>query len=264
MSPHRLLQVIGSEVRLRHTSGFYKNVDPNLRYVCLSHCWGSSHVLRTTTSNLEMHCNGIPWESLPKSFQDAITFCRFLGVEYLWIDSLCIIQDSTDDWHAQAKEMESIYRGAYFTIAATGARDSTFGLFVDTEDCGIQGAWGTIFSRKLIEQHLDGINATLFPLLTRGWVYQERLLSRRILHFGPHELFWECYRSINCECGGCTSSIMKPPKISHRSVFGIGTLSQEITVRWREIVSEFTGMQLTYPTDRLAALHGVAKQIGSA
>lgn len=211
-----------------------------------------------------MHSNGIPWESLPKSFQDAIAVCRVLDVSYLWIDSLCIIQDSTSDWHAQAREMESIYRGAYLTIAATGARDSTRGLFVDTEDRRIQGTWGTLFSRKLIKHHLDEIDSTLFPLLTRGWVYQERLLSPRVLHFGPHELFWECDRSISCECGESTSSILKPPKIVHRSILGKGTLSQEITVRWREIICEFTGMQLTDPTDRLAAIHGVAKQIGSA
>jgi hypothetical protein len=75
----------------------YETRNENARYVCLSHCWGSANTIYTLSSNLETYRNNIPWHSLPKTFQDAITFTRGLQIRYLWIDSLCTIQDDIDD-----------------------------------------------------------------------------------------------------------------------------------------------------------------------
>jgi hypothetical protein len=67
-------------------------------YICLSHCWGSSQLLTTTTMTLNERWYEIEWRKLPKTFQNAITVSRQLGIRFLWIDSLCILQDDTDDW----------------------------------------------------------------------------------------------------------------------------------------------------------------------
>jgi len=68
------------------------------RYLTLSHCWGGGKVAMTMTSNFDERCAAIPLESLSKVFQEAIHFTRLFGMRYIWIDSLCIIQDSSKDW----------------------------------------------------------------------------------------------------------------------------------------------------------------------
>ncbi|KAF2123162.1 heterokaryon incompatibility protein-domain-containing protein [Lophiotrema nucula] len=80
-------------------------------YLCLSHCWGSSsHPLRTLKENLSQHLASIDWDSLPATFKDAIHFTRRLGYQFVWIDSLCIVQDDLDDWREQAAQMANIFQ----------------------------------------------------------------------------------------------------------------------------------------------------------
>jgi hypothetical protein len=82
-------------------------------YAALIHCWGTAPTLRTTTSTLHQHQHqGIAWSSLPKTFQDAATVCRAVDIPYLWIDSLCILQDSRSDWERESACMRNIYEGA--------------------------------------------------------------------------------------------------------------------------------------------------------
>jgi hypothetical protein len=101
-------------------------------YVALSHCWGTlgKHPLRTTTDNLQEHISGISWSTLPKTFQDALKITRELGIDYIWIDSLCIVQDSEEDWRQESREMGLIYERARVTIAAAGAADSSPKCFI--------------------------------------------------------------------------------------------------------------------------------------
>jgi hypothetical protein len=99
-------------------------------YVCLSHCWGTSgHSDVTTTANLESKMLGIPIESLPQTFLDAIIIVQKIGLEYLWVDSLCIIQDDRDDWEKESAKMAGIYQGAFLTIAATASSSNRDGMF---------------------------------------------------------------------------------------------------------------------------------------
>ena len=98
-------------------------------YVALSHCWGSRPPdLLLTSLNLRSHLNTMPFHTLAKNFQDAITVTRFLGYRYLWIDSLCIIQDSEADWQVQCSRMEMVYANAALTIAAAAAPDAHEGF----------------------------------------------------------------------------------------------------------------------------------------
>lgn len=91
------------------------------RYVTLSHSWGGNVPLITTTKSLATHKQSVPLASLPPTFKDAIAIARKLGVQYLWIDSLCILQDSSADWETEAGLMGDVYGRSYFTIAARGA-----------------------------------------------------------------------------------------------------------------------------------------------
>lgn len=98
-------------------------------YATLSHCWGKTGVIRTVKSNLRNHQQEIPRGSLPLTFKDAIKIARNLHLRYLWIDSLCIIQDSREDWAHEANLMSKVYMYSFVNIAATGSSDSTSGCF---------------------------------------------------------------------------------------------------------------------------------------
>ncbi|KAF2092833.1 HET-domain-containing protein [Rhizodiscina lignyota] len=194
--------------------------NPNDRglYACLSHCWGSSHkTLTTTTETLPTRLAGIEWESLPRLFQHAIWAARRLGYRYLWIDSLCILQDRDDksDWNGEARRMAQYYRLADITLAAVSASSSEGACIFDYEGItsepmadfevsafGQDGQRHSVFVRDVIK-HLgprDDRFMSEFPLLSRGWVYQERLLSRRVLYFGCREFIWECCSERACQC----------------------------------------------------------------
>lgn len=94
-------------------------------YMALSHCWGSTALLKTTTSNIDNHRRELDWMALSKTFRDAITITQDLGVRYLWIDSICILQDENMDWEAQSRQMATIYSNARVVLAATDAEDGT-------------------------------------------------------------------------------------------------------------------------------------------
>lgn len=105
------------------------------RYTTLSHCWGASPdnmPLRTTHATKAAHMVSIPMRTLPKTFRDAIDVTRALNVRYIWIDSLCIVQDDLEDWEQEAAKMASIYEGSFLTIAAADSPNSNGGLFLDS------------------------------------------------------------------------------------------------------------------------------------
>jgi hypothetical protein len=123
--PSRVLDVglTSQYIRLVETLGQYG------KYVALSHCWGASNLISTRFDTLQSHRNGISLQDLPRTFQDAVSLCRYLQIRYLWIDSLCIIQDDPVDWETEASRMADIYAGSYFTLAASSATDSSKGCF---------------------------------------------------------------------------------------------------------------------------------------
>lgn len=102
-------------------------------YIALSHCWGQSHRITTTTDNIESHKRGIPIDELPKTFRDAILLAQDLDIPYVWIDSLCIVQDDPEDWENEASRMGEVYANAYLTVAAAASTDDSTGCFPDQE-----------------------------------------------------------------------------------------------------------------------------------
>ncbi|KAI0138141.1 HET-domain-containing protein [Hypoxylon sp. NC0597] len=256
------------------------------RYLCLSHCWGNKQIITTTRSTLAERMQEIHAEDLSRTFEEAIHMTRRFEVDYIWIDSLCIIQDDAEDWERESARMASIYRNAYLTIAATKSSNGDGGLFAQTPDFEVSGTtpegedYYLVF-RKKIDHDLSVDGGTPhFPLMNRAWVYQERMLSRRVLHFGYYELFWECSTEIYCECGnigylGCMETIPLPnprkmissaleslertPSGNWSNRTWVQNMRFYIARMWRSLVMMYTGLCLTVASDYLPALGGVAK-----
>ena len=202
----RLVEILDEEctnLRLCDTSsGHLKGP-----YSTLSHCWGGSTVAKLVQDNFEDLKGGFTSDVLPRTFQDAVYVTRAqMKLKYIWIDSLCIIQDSEQDWLTEAASMCRIYRHSFCTIAATRASSGDDGCFVDREAwqvnaCCIQSSWNNAENAlyEVISAHFQELNVSRTPLNKRAWVVQERLLSPRILHYGRNQLFWECQELFACE-----------------------------------------------------------------
>lgn len=264
------------------------------QYVCLSHFWGGQSLLQTTIANLSSHKVQIPWNGLSLTYQETIDFVRKLGIRYLWIDSLCIIQDDEVDWREEAAKMAAIYRGAYLTICATVSANTDGGLFAVASPefkshrltyFDTHGRPQEVYARlKLAHAFFQGVmNVAInnkLSIYKRGWILQERLLSRRVLHFTPQELNWECMTETVCECSGTISVVVEGPKTHHTIVdmaelgtspkrfYSFARLSSIdstwVERRWRKLVEEYTALELTYEKDIFPAISGLAKEFDRA
>lgn len=260
-------------------------------YIALSHCWGSELFIQTTRASLQQRKTNIGWSELPRTFQDAITFARKINLQYIWIDSLCIIQDDTSDWETESALMASIYSNAYITLAATGpARDGCFfsrWIQPSLLNSNIKAPVHSheITSRKTpnlkiyARLRLDGIYNSFTsgvtisiledsaPLLSRAWVFQERFLSPRVLHFHSASLVWECRSALYIEPYGLedfsaqrtTSDVpLRLKTIFAKLDYPEATSLVEVHDLWLSLISEYSRLKLTYETDRLPALSGIA------
>lgn len=234
------------------------------RYVCLSYCWGKSEFVMTTTETLESHRRGIAITSLPQTFQDAIRVCQALGVQYLWIDALCIIQkqEDNDDWKKESVQMSDIYRNSYLTIAAVSSNSVHGGCFNRPED-GVRN--GPVMMRHIkhfpnnpfSEQNPD------FPLLERAWAYQERMLSPRTLYFGRQELLWDCQSHRACECGRALHLRDEVRQGAFNAMVSECQRDFPVALQklWRQIVVQYSSLQLSFCADKLPALSGLADDL---
>jgi hypothetical protein len=172
------------------------------KYLALSHRWGAPTQHRkfcTLTSNIEDYKKGIAIDEMPKTFQDAIAITRSLGVPYLWIDSLCIIQDN-EDWDHESRLMERVFSSAYATIAATcssGTEDGFMKPRPDRQCVRIGRENSAYYVCEAIDNFHDDVDQA--ALNKRGWVLQERALSRRTIHFTERQCYWECGDGVRCE-----------------------------------------------------------------
>jgi hypothetical protein len=164
------------------------------QYFALSHRWDKNQQLILTRKTMESFEKIILFKSLPKTYQDAIKLTRNLGYRYLWIDSMCIIQDDPEDWVQESAKMASVYHNACCTIAAHIASGDNEGFLHDTiKPVPVMPIMfphdNYITNLTLASSFSDQVNKSL--LSQRGWVFQERILSRRILHFVRHHIFFE-------------------------------------------------------------------------
>ena len=170
-----------------------------VEYIALSYCWGresknESPAWATLRGNLEERCHGFQLSSLPGTLKDAVEVSRQLGIQYLWIDSLCIIQDSDEDWETESKRMESVFALAYCTIAATAAEHCESGFLNRTEltdGIDVQNITGEDNATSIQSIDFDR-DTSQAPLNRRAWVMQERYLSPRTIHFCTNRVYGEC------------------------------------------------------------------------
>jgi hypothetical protein len=198
---------------------------------------------------------------LPKTFADAIEITRKLGVDYIWIDSLCIVQDDEDDWRRETALMEHVYGGSYLNIAAASATSVHGGCWVEGE--GMQSAFRTkvkVGDGELVREIRDDgcYDHAVWEshLATRAWALQEKLLPPRTIHLGDRGAFWECRHTIANE--------YLPDGFTKR--LGSGLLrtmarTEHLQSWWAEVVRLFTSADLTFARDKLPALSGIAKRI---
>ncbi|KAI0185852.1 heterokaryon incompatibility protein-domain-containing protein [Xylaria flabelliformis] len=211
--PRRLLR-IGSDIKLVEL-----DPDQEIKYAALCHRWGWSIPLITTRSTIDQRKHQIEWSSLPAAFQDAVTVCSDLGIEYLWIDALCMIQGDENDWALESKKMSQIYRNAYITIFGPqyGVWQEHFlapnlPKLLTIRDKSIDGTLakihlrvcnqnGSLFSeglgRVLCGHDSGGVNDSL---LNRGWSLQECDLSTRRIMYSFGKVKWACKTMSICEC----------------------------------------------------------------
>ncbi|KAF2662188.1 HET-domain-containing protein [Lophiostoma macrostomum CBS 122681] len=271
-TPRRLLDVgrVGAPIRLIDTMG------RAFEYVCLSHCWGSpsTHTLTATKSNWRRLASNISFEMFPPLFQDAVVITRQLGLRYLWIDSLCIIQDSVRDWDTESLKMSGIYEHAYVTISATNSSDSNTRCLIDRRKAVIipysntTGKEFAIRARK-VQQHHPSVEAgeparPRGPLTTRAWVLQEHVLSTRILHYTATELLFECKTSYCCECLPTRRLYSTTPSLIPKAILKREKSNQGIWDVWQRLVEEYSRRTLTVTTDKLPAISGIASKIQEA
>jgi hypothetical protein len=247
-------------------------------YITLSHCWGGKVPLTTTCADVEERKREIPMSSLPKTFKDAVLVTRRLGIRYLWIDSLCILQDSASDWQKESAAMEAVYRNGYLNISARAASNSSVGCFFarapeppacrlpwtcsDCDDCSITGF---IYVRSP-EWTPSSVRES--PCDQRGWIFQEQILSPRVLYYGLNQLYWEC----------CETTLRQDGQLDEDALYrfgnfpnlkvalGLSTIpSIPLDTRsrwhswWAPLVQEFTRRHLTFVSDKLPAISGIAK-----
>lgn len=238
-------------------------------YVTLSYCWGGKNGFKLTSSTIEGLKHGIDPFKLPRTIQDAICFTRQLNIPYIWIDSLCIMQDSKDDWEREAATMSKVYINCFLTIAALGASHAEQGLFARRNplvlhQCFLlQNAKGENVYVEPPLKHVIPIK--MFdgaPLHERAWVMQERLLSPRTLNFSA-SLVWECREAFLDEYGSFPPEEWKLSNVKSRLLDykpnQQGDRSQDL---WkRKILGDYTAAQLSVKSNRLMAIAGIIDSI---
>lgn len=286
--PTRLLDLSEStEVRLIET----KDTKPAGPYATVTHRWG--HVDENFVLNKERYPQlkkGIPLDSTPRLFRDTISVARLLGTQYLWIDSLCIFQDKDDktDWAHEASLMERVYSYSYCNISAADAENCSWSLFNARDP---QSTNPETLTLDIVSDEIGGMIPVQFYVYncdfwlrqvrkalvnTRAWVLQERILAPRVLHFGKHQLMWECCERDAAEVfpHGLHPELTASRDVRFKS-FNLELdqgdqrgyfVDSELPVArllWNRIIWDYTQCGISRSEDKLVACSGVAKRFES-
>jgi Heterokaryon incompatibility protein (HET) len=234
----------------------------NNDYAALSYCWGDAVAFILTKDNINALKQKISLESLPNTIRDAVIVARSLQINYIWVDALCILQDSVSDWARESAQMAAIYENAKVVIRADLAQSCTSGFphhfhQPEQQNAGAlkfkiktnQGEEMNVYSRRCLnfcEAGYYTISGDPGRLSTRGWDFQEQHMAQRSLVFGTHEIAWACPCTRDCECG----TPIPRPHTDHVT-----------SMEWTTIVRNFTARHLTKASDRLPAISGVVAKM---
>lgn len=255
------------------------------RYTALSYRWGTQNTLGivTTSTNITRRMTiGFSKMSLSRTIQDAIKMTRILGLRYLWVDAICIIQDSEGDWESQAADMCNIYSGAFVCLSVDKAVDDDAGFLErrnlqEIRGCRHPSLWSD--NRWIIPSLPDpGRTLDNSILSRRGWILQERVFPCRIIHWTAYEIIWECFTEILSERWPYTRLGSEHPwpgiqkwanfryEVQCRTMSTVGTpIEPPSLVRpffdWYRILEDYTTRNLSRQLDKLPALSGLARLV---
>ncbi|KAI0168751.1 heterokaryon incompatibility protein-domain-containing protein, partial [Pestalotiopsis sp. NC0098] len=237
------------------------------RYVALSYVWGKSHLrdkpYTTTRANVmtRIQHGGLEnaWERLPRTIQETILLVARLGERYVWIDSLCIVQDSVTSWELNAKAMHLVYGNAHFTICAADG----------DADAGLRASSSTLHLPPLTAECLPNVRllvsrppeAVIEDSMwnKRGWTFQERLLSHRCLIFAEGQVYFQCRSTVMSQHiftdGGVNGWSLDWTNAPLRT---LGELPRRAFWFYMKCVPLYTGRTLTKPKDILTAFQGTS------
>ncbi|KAK7955892.1 uncharacterized protein PG986_005114 [Apiospora aurea] len=256
-------------------------------YVALSHCWGRQVLVPRLLGETEAELRaGVGLSYLPKTFQDAVLITKKLGFRFLWIDSLCIIQDSAEDWKDQAEIMALVYNNSVLTIAALKSSGSHEGCFTDArnplrlrpcifDELGVSiSSWnpGRLWE---VEVNSSGYGAS--PLHSRAWVVQERYSAPRTLLYGANGIYWECrcaqaseahYADVAWDDEANKKTWLQRLEVGSTAgqQHSNGTTTKPSAVvpwkdHWIGLLKTYSSCQLTQSTDKIIAVTGLIKEI---
>ncbi|KAH6897308.1 heterokaryon incompatibility protein-domain-containing protein [Thelonectria olida] len=274
-NPTRLVGILSdSELQLCELEG------EAVRYVALSYSWGTQILSKdeaaqlergkTTSENLGARRISFSIAALPPTLRDAITFCRRMGISYIWIDSLCILQDDADktDFVREAPKMHQYYGNAHFTLAVCSNLKATDPLLTPR----------TAYSHSLRPSRLGGLWISTFdlsmtdmlsqsPLSARAWTLQEQCLSPRILYWTPNRMYWSCARSQMVESIDLQDEATNSKNATSPQAFLLecnrGT-SESRHREWLSVIESYTLRDMSNPMDRFAALSALASKYKSS
>ncbi|KAI0837762.1 HET-domain-containing protein [Hypoxylon sp. FL0890] len=257
------------------------------KYVAFSHCWGKAKTLKLLQANLQTLLNSIHIDDLPTSYKEAILITMALGYRYIWIDSLCIIQDSMEDWTKEAAMMQDVYENSSLNICASAAAENSEASFefrdpaiisppeVVSSWTGLEVQTYRVADAEMFEKEIE-----FSPLRQRAWVLQEVWLSRRSLSLTKTQFWWECKQKIACEAypRGMPSELIheniardmhernemcrRTQSLSSDQIMSFehsGATEQEIDRQWYDLVESYSNCGLTNPSDKLIAFSGITQ-----
>lgn len=275
--PTRLLDVGASphheEPRLIVTAERLELLDStHPPYAALSHCWGTQGApLKTESDSLSDRMTSIPLSSMPRTYQDAVRLTRLLGIRFLWIDSLCILQDDKSDWETESAIMHDIYHNAHITLCALveSCDDGLFGsersiksrvTFQSSIKPEIQGEFslretipmGSMWAEKDPHDWIKHNDLSKNRWSNRGWTYQEELFSPRKLICSKRMIYYSC-----------DSACLSEDNAFDQGVYGYTIMGMlRITDRaWISAASGYSGRSLTILEDRFPAISSFASTI---
>ncbi|CAG8972807.1 hypothetical protein HYALB_00007732 [Hymenoscyphus albidus] len=262
------------------------------KWAALSHRWpeDGQQIFTLVSENIKELERMIPRENLAATFQDALKLTRTLGLRYLWIDSLCIIQNSPEDWNEQSSQMPIIYKNAYVTIAAAATSDC-LGGFLGERDWVPASRPFELTDRPAYEwsEYSNPYQASVyfeFPidrnhkrdattktdnvnyLAYRAWCFQESTLSHRLLTFNRLQMSFTCLRHGLCESRETVPAVAREYRNAFPASFqgevsnDFGKL-QTALKSWYAVLTDYTNRDLTFPSDKLVAISGIAKVVGA-
>ena len=233
-------------------------------YVVLSYVWGSTNFLRLTKeTERQLQTPGILRKiPVPKTISNSIEATGMIGARYLWVDSLCILQDDEEEKLAQIQKMDKIYANSLLTIVAASGTHADAGLW-NTNSNGVRVGQ--------IREEVHGLNfMSAGPNLRetleksiwiqRAWTYQEYVLSRRLLVFGEYQAYFSCESAgfaedyVHCVSSNGTQELQMAADDEFSASVSV---AQPFPVFWPTMIREYTNSSLSFDSDGLNALSGI-------